>query len=92
MQELSNDNYSEIKLYSTFHIEYKAIEFSTNKKEPTITFPIPILERLYSSAAILNILIRSSNSQEALLSVKGSSDDSATSFPCSEKIIRSAKL
>ena len=45
MQALTNDNYSEIKLYSVFHIEYKAIEFSTNKKEPTITFPIPILER-----------------------------------------------
>ena len=45
MQALTNDNYSEIKLYSIFHIEYKVIEFSTNKKEPTITFPIPILER-----------------------------------------------
>ena len=45
MQELTNDNYSEIKLYSIFRIEYKAIEFSANKKEPTITFPIPILER-----------------------------------------------
>ena len=40
MQELTNDNYSEIKLCSIFRIEYKAIEFSTNKKEPTITFPI----------------------------------------------------
>ena len=29
IQELTNDNYSEIKLYSIFHIEYKAIEFST---------------------------------------------------------------
>ena len=37
MQALTNDNYSEIKLYSVFHNEYKAIEFSsTNKKEPTI--------------------------------------------------------
>ena len=45
MQELTNDNYSEIKLCSIFRIEYKAIEFSTNKKEPTIKFPIPILER-----------------------------------------------
>ena len=27
MQELTNDNYSDIKLYSIFHIEYKAIEF-----------------------------------------------------------------
>ena len=46
MQELTNDNYSEIKLCSSiFRIEYKAIEYSTNKKEPTITFPIPILER-----------------------------------------------
>ena len=36
MQALTNDNYSEIKSYSVFHIEYKAIEFSTNKKEPTI--------------------------------------------------------
>ena len=45
MQELTNDNYFDIKLYSIFHIEYNAIEFSTDKKEPTITFPIPILER-----------------------------------------------
>ena len=45
MQELTNDNCSEIKLCSIFRIEYKAIEYSTNKKEPTITFPIPILER-----------------------------------------------
>ncbi len=29
---LTNDNYSDIKLYSIFHIEYKAIEFITNKK------------------------------------------------------------
>ena len=42
---LTNDNYSEIKLYIVFHIEYKAIEFGTNKKEPTITFPIQMLER-----------------------------------------------
>ena len=33
MQELTNDNYSEIKLCSIFRIEYKAIEFSTNKKK-----------------------------------------------------------
>ena len=45
MQELTNDYYSEIKLHNIFHIAYKAIEFSTNKKEPTISFPIPILER-----------------------------------------------
>ncbi len=45
MQELTNDNYSEIKLCSIFRIEYKAIEFSTNKKEATNTFPTPILER-----------------------------------------------
>ena len=32
MQELAKDNYSEIKLCSIFRIEYKAIEFSTNKK------------------------------------------------------------
>ena len=37
MQELRNDNYSEIKLYSIFHMGYKVNEFSTNKKEPTIT-------------------------------------------------------
>ena len=37
---LTNDNYSDIKLYIIFHIEYKVIEFITNKKEPTITFPI----------------------------------------------------
>ena len=41
MQELTNDNYSEIKLCSIFRIEYKAIEFSTNKKEPTIRPYIP---------------------------------------------------
>ena len=45
MQELTNDNYSEIKLCNIFRIEYKAIGFSTNKKEPTITSPTPILER-----------------------------------------------
>ena len=45
MQELTNDYYSEIKLHSIFHIAYKAIAFSSNMKEPTITFPIPILER-----------------------------------------------
>ena len=38
MQELTNDGYSDINLYSIFHIEYKAIEFITNKKEPAITF------------------------------------------------------
>ena len=32
MQELTNDNYSESKLCSIFRIEYKAIEFSTIKK------------------------------------------------------------
>ena len=32
MQELTNDNYSEIMLYSIFHIEYKAIEFRLIKK------------------------------------------------------------
>ena len=37
IQELINDNYSDIKLYSNFHIEYKAIAFIANKKEPTIT-------------------------------------------------------
>ena len=31
-----NDNYSDIKLYIIFHIEYKTIEFITNKKELTI--------------------------------------------------------
>ena len=45
MQELTNDYYSEIKIHNIFHIAYKAIEFRTNKKQPTITFPIPILER-----------------------------------------------
>ena len=45
IQELTNDYYSENKLHNIFHIPYKAIEFSTNKKEPTITFPFPILER-----------------------------------------------
>ena len=37
---LTNDNYSDIKLYIIFHIEYMVIEFITSKKEPTITFPI----------------------------------------------------
>ena len=37
MEDLTNNNYSDIKLYSIFHIEYKAIEFITDKKEPTIT-------------------------------------------------------
>ena len=35
MQELTNDNYSDIKSYSIFHNEYrrsKAIEFIINKK------------------------------------------------------------
>ena len=41
MQELTNDYYSEIKLHNIFHIEYKAIEFSTHKKESTITTPDP---------------------------------------------------
>ena len=45
MQEFANDYYPVIKLHNIFHIAYKAIEFSTIKKEPTITFRIPILER-----------------------------------------------
>ena len=32
MQELTNDYYSEIKIHNIFHIAYKAIEFSTKKK------------------------------------------------------------
>ena len=32
MQELTNDYYSESKLHNILHIAYKAIEFSTNKK------------------------------------------------------------
>ena len=44
IQELPNDYYSEIKLHNIFHIAYKAIAFCTNKKEPTITFPIPIYD------------------------------------------------
>ena len=43
IQEIINDNYSDIKLYSNFHIEYKAIAFIANKKEPRIT----CLSRLY---------------------------------------------
>ena len=39
MEDLTNNNYSDIKLYSIFHIEYMAIEFITDKKEPTITSP-----------------------------------------------------
>ena len=45
MQELTNDYYSVIKLHNIIHIAYKAIEFSNNKKELTITFRITILER-----------------------------------------------
>ena len=41
MQELTNDYFPEIKLHNIFHIVYKAIEFSTNKKEPTIIIPDP---------------------------------------------------
>ena len=38
MQELTNDKYSHIMLFSIFHIEqYKDIEFMTNKNESTIT-------------------------------------------------------
>ena len=39
MQELINDYYSEIKLHNIFHISYKAIECSTNEKEPTLPDP-----------------------------------------------------
>ena len=41
MQELTNDNYSEIKLYSIFHIEYKVVEFSTNIKRTKNYIPDP---------------------------------------------------
>ena len=41
MQELTNNNYSEIKLYSIFHIEYKALEFSTNKNITNNYIPDP---------------------------------------------------
>ena len=41
MQELTNDYYSEIKIHNIFHIAYEAVEFSTNKKEPTIHIPDP---------------------------------------------------
>ena len=37
-QELKNDNYSDIKLYSVFHIEYKDIEFITSTNEPTFAW------------------------------------------------------
>ena len=55
MQALTNDYYSEIKLHNIFHIAYQAIRFSTNKKEPTLSFPFPILERqpLYTPGGIL---------------------------------------
>ncbi len=36
MKELTNDNYSEIKLCSIFRIEYRAIAFSTNKKSQQV--------------------------------------------------------
>ena len=41
MKELTNDYYSEIKLHNIFHIAYKAIEFSTNKKRTNSFIPDP---------------------------------------------------
>ena len=41
IQELTNDYYSEIKLHNVFHIAYKAIEFSTNKKRTNNNIPDP---------------------------------------------------
>ena len=38
MQELSNDNYPDIKLYSIFNNEYKAIAFITNKKNQQLLY------------------------------------------------------
>ena len=46
MQELTNDDYPDIKLYSIFHIEYKDIEFITNKKEPKMACPMHLLPGL----------------------------------------------
>ena len=40
LQTSSNDNYTDIKLYCPFHIEYKDTELITIKKAPTITCPI----------------------------------------------------
>ena len=37
----SNDNYSDIQLYSIFHIEYKDIAVITNKKTPANYLPNP---------------------------------------------------
>ena len=37
-KELINDHYSDIKLYSNFHIEYKAIACIANEEEPPITW------------------------------------------------------
>ena len=37
MQDLTNDNDSDSRLYSIFHIEHKAIAFINSKTEPTIT-------------------------------------------------------
>ena len=41
MKEVTNEYYSEIKLLNIFHIEYKAIEFSTNKKRTNNFIPDP---------------------------------------------------
>ena len=46
MQELTNDKYSDVRLYRIFHIQYKDIEIVTNKTEPRITCPICHLQGL----------------------------------------------
>ena len=63
MQELTNDNYSGIKLYSIFHIELKDIQFTTNTKEPTITCSIRHLKDAASLSFQYGELVNKANSQ-----------------------------
>ena len=53
MQELTNDDYPDIKLYSIFHIEYKDIEFITNKKEPKMACPMHFCRGCFVIVSIL---------------------------------------
>ena len=46
MQELTNDNYFYITLYSKFHIDVRTSNLLLNKKAPSITCPTRYLQRL----------------------------------------------
>ena len=39
MQESTNDNFTDIRLYRVFYIEYKDIELNTNKKSSNNYMP-----------------------------------------------------